>query len=54
MFDAVSCIIPGASRESHVESNVQASDLKPLSHDQMGQIKEIYEKYIKKSVHHIW
>jgi aryl-alcohol dehydrogenase-like predicted oxidoreductase len=54
MFDAVSCIIPGASQASHVESNVQASNLKPLSNDQMVQIQEIYEKYIKKMVHHIW
>ncbi|MBY9012769.1 MAG: aldo/keto reductase, partial [Candidatus Lokiarchaeota archaeon] len=54
MFDAVSCIIPGASRDYHVQSNIQASDLEPLSNDQMVQIQEIYEKYIKKTVHHIW
>ena len=54
MNDAVSCIIPGASRLSHVESNIQASDLEPLSNDQMLQIQEIYEKYIKKTVHHFW
>ena len=40
MFDAVSCVIPGESRESHVESNIQASDLEPLSNDQMVQIQE--------------
>ena len=45
---------PGASRLSHVESNIQASDLKPLAKDQMVQIQEIYEKYIKESVHHLW
>jgi len=54
MFDAVSCIIPGASQVSHVESNIQASDLEPLSNEQMDTIQEIYEKYIKKTVHHIW
>ncbi len=54
MFDAVSCVIPGASNVSHVESNVLASDLKPLSNDQMEQIQEIYEKYIKPTVHHFW
>ncbi|MBY9005970.1 MAG: aldo/keto reductase [Candidatus Lokiarchaeota archaeon] len=54
MFDAISCIIPGASRDSHVLSNAQASDLPPLSNDQMDKIKDVYEKYIKKSVHQLW
>ena len=54
MFDAVSCIIPGASQGSHVESNIKASELKPLSKDQMVHVQEIYENYIKKTVHHLW
>lgn len=54
MFDAVSCIIPGASSDSHVISNAKASDLPALSKDQMKQIEEIYEKYIKKTVHQLW
>ena len=54
MFDAVSCIIPGASKVSHVISNAQASDLPAYSNDQMDQIQEIYEKYIKESVHQLW
>ncbi len=54
MFDAVSCIIPGASHVGHVISNIEASDLPPFTNDQMKQVKEIYEKYIKDSVHHLW
>lgn len=54
MFDAVSCIIPGASDESHIASNAQASKLPSLTNEQMEQIERIYEKYIKDSVHQLW
>ena len=54
MFDAVSCIIPGASKLSQVISNAQASDLPAYPNDQMEQTQEIYEKYIKESVHQLW
>jgi aryl-alcohol dehydrogenase-like predicted oxidoreductase len=54
MFDAVSCVIPGASRLAHVESNVTASDLPPLTDEQMAGVKAVYEKYIKDPVHYLW
>jgi aryl-alcohol dehydrogenase-like predicted oxidoreductase len=54
MFDEVSCVIPGASHVSQVESNVSASDLTPLTNEQMRKVKEIYEKYFKPVVHHLW
>ncbi len=54
MFDAVSCVIPGASRVEQAESNAHASDLPPLTEEQMNKVKEIYEKYIKSSVHQLW
>ncbi len=54
MNDNVSCIIPGASRASQVEDNVKASDLPPLTDDQMEGVKEIYQKYIKKYVNDLW
>ena len=54
MFDAVSCIIPGASRVAHVESNVSASDLPPLTEEQMAGVQGIYETYIKEQVHQRW
>ena len=54
MFDAVSCIIPGASKLDHVISNVSASELPALTNSQIDEIQEIYEKMIKPSVHHRW
>jgi aryl-alcohol dehydrogenase-like predicted oxidoreductase len=54
MFDAVSCVIPGASRLAHVESNVTASDLPPLTDEQMAGVKAVYEEYIKDPVHYLW
>ena len=54
MFDAVSCVIPGASRLEHVESNAQAADLPPLTDEQMVGIGAIYEKYLKADVHQRW
>jgi len=54
MFDAVSCIIPGASKLDHVISNISASELPALTNSQMDEIQEIYEKMIKPSVHHRW
>lgn len=54
MYDAVSCVIPGASRASQAESNIAASSLLPLTTEQMDGTKEIYEKYIKPEVHNLW
>jgi aryl-alcohol dehydrogenase-like predicted oxidoreductase len=54
MFDAVSCVIPGASRLAHVESNVAASDLPPLTDEQMAGVRTVYERYIKDPVHYLW
>jgi aryl-alcohol dehydrogenase-like predicted oxidoreductase len=54
MFDAVSCVIPGASKLWHVASNVAASDLPPLTDEQMAGVKAIYDKYIKTPVHYLW
>ena len=54
MFDEVSCVIPGASKLWHVESNVAAGALPPLSDEQMAGVREVYETYIKPQVHHLW
>jgi aryl-alcohol dehydrogenase-like predicted oxidoreductase len=54
MFDTVSCVIPGASKLAHVESNVTASDLPLLTDEQMAGVKAAYEKYIKDPVHYLW
>jgi aryl-alcohol dehydrogenase-like predicted oxidoreductase len=54
MFDAVSTVIPGASKTEHVTSNVEAVNLPPLTKEQMEQVEQVYNKYIKSSVHHLW
>lgn len=54
MFDAVSCVIPGASNPLQILANVMSSSLPPLSDQQMDQVRKIYEQYIKKDVHHLW
>jgi aryl-alcohol dehydrogenase-like predicted oxidoreductase len=54
MYDAVSCIIPGASHVSQVESNVKASGREPLTQDQIEKVRKIYDKKVKPAVHHLW
>ncbi|MFW5794536.1 MAG: aldo/keto reductase [Bacillota bacterium] len=54
MYDAVSTVIPGASKESHIVNNVKAIDLPELTNKQMNEVKRIYDKYIKDPVHHLW
>ncbi|TVR57658.1 MAG: aldo/keto reductase [Spirochaetaceae bacterium] len=54
MFDAVSCVIPGASRAEQALDNVRASDLPALSDEQMAAARSVYEKRIKPLVHHTW
>lgn len=54
MFNQVSTVIPGASKLEQVAKNVQAAQLPALSSLQMQEALRIYEKYIKKEVHHQW
>lgn len=54
MFEAVSCVIPGAKVKSQVLDNVTSSDLEPLSNELMSGVKLIYDEYIMKLVHHYW
>ena len=53
-FDAVSCIIPGASNAGQVDANLSALQMPELTAAQLQAVKEVYEKYIKKAVHHLW
>ncbi len=53
-FKDVSCIIPGASKESHVLSNLSVYDLPKLSPEKIEAMNKIYEEYIKPSVHQLW
>ncbi|MGM0435947.1 MAG: aldo/keto reductase [Bacillota bacterium] len=54
MFDAVSAIIPGASKPEHIERNAVVSDMDPLSEEDMKAVRKIYEDYVKHQVHHRW
>lgn len=54
MFEAVSCVIPGAKRPSQAEDNVKAAELPPLSPEQMAAIRAIYDRHIRAEVHHRW
>lgn len=53
-FNEISCIIPGASKESHVLSNLSVYDLPKLTPEKISEMNAIYEKYIKTAVHHLW
>lgn len=53
-FKEISCIIPGASKLEHVQSNLSVYDLPPLDADKIDRMNEIYQQYVKPSVHHRW
>lgn len=53
-FDEISCIIPGASKASHVQSNLSVYDLPQLTPEKIVAMNAIYEQYIKSQVHQLW
>ncbi len=53
-YDEVSCIIPGASKVEHVISNIDVNNAPQLSSEEIEKINNIYNKYIKSSVHQLW
>lgn len=54
MFDEISVVIPGASKESQVLENIKASELPDITPEQMKKVEEIYNQYIRNSVHDNW
>ncbi len=54
MNDAVSTVIPGASRMEQVLSNVKAAEVPALTEEQMAGVRAIYDRYIKDSVENLW
>ena len=50
----VSTVIPGASKQAHLESNLSAAGLPPLSAGQMSGIRDIYDRRVRSLVHHLW
>ena len=53
-FDAVSTVIPGASRPEQVALNVGAAKLPAPSGRQRKAAAAVYDKYIRQPVHHLW
>lgn len=54
MFDAITCVIPGAKRPSQAEDNVRAAEMPPLSDTVMQQVQAVYDRYIRAQVHPRW
>jgi aryl-alcohol dehydrogenase-like predicted oxidoreductase len=54
MHPAVSCAIPGGKNPLQVEDNVAAAKMAPLSEETMRRAREIYDKYVRDEVHHLW
>ncbi len=54
MFDAVSCVIPGARRPAQVEENAAASELPSFTKAEMDAVRRIYDGDIRSLVHHRW
>ncbi|MFL7868613.1 MAG: aldo/keto reductase [Anaerolineales bacterium] len=54
MFDAVSCVIPGAKNPRQAEDNSRAADLPPLAPETMDAVRALYEERIRPLVHQYW
>ena len=54
MHPEVSVVIPGASRAEQVGSNVQAAALPPLTDEQMDAVLNVYDRYLRPTIHPQW
>jgi aryl-alcohol dehydrogenase-like predicted oxidoreductase len=54
MFDAVSTVIPGASSPEQIGSNLAAANTPAFDEVKMLKIKDLYQKYFNKTIHHWW
>jgi aryl-alcohol dehydrogenase-like predicted oxidoreductase len=54
MWDAVTCVIPGGKNPEQVSANASASDLPPLTSDQMQAVRSVYDRLIRAEVHQRW
>ncbi len=54
MQDAVSCVIPGASNFAQAQANAAASEMPPLTPEQMVGVSRVYNTYIRPLVHACW
>jgi aryl-alcohol dehydrogenase-like predicted oxidoreductase len=54
MFPEVTCTIPGAKRPSHLEENLAAAGLPPLTRETMAGISSVYDRQIRPLVQQRW
>ena len=54
MFDAVTCVIPGAKRPEQVEDNSRAADALAIDSTAMRALRVVYDTYIRGLVHYRW
>ncbi|HEX8990323.1 MAG TPA: aldo/keto reductase, partial [Anaerolineales bacterium] len=54
MFDAVSCVIPGAKNAKQAEENVRAAEFAALGAKTMKAVERIYDARIREAVHQYW
>jgi len=54
MFEAVSCVIPGARRPEQIADNTHAASLNPLPPAKLAGVRKIYDRRIRPLVHQYW
>ncbi len=54
MHDAVSVVIPGASRTAQLVENIKAAELPDLTDEQMKKVRELYDTRLRSIIHPQW
>lgn len=54
MFPEVSVVIPGMRTKNHVDGNLVAAALPPLTGEAMGIVQKAYDAFIRQHVHDSW
>ncbi|MBR2281193.1 MAG: aldo/keto reductase [Spirochaetales bacterium] len=54
MHEAVSVVIPGASKAEQLEANIRAAELPDLSSEQMMKVRELYDSKLRDLIHPQW
>lgn len=54
MFDAVTCVIPGAKTPAQAHDNAGAARLPPLPDETMAAVRAVYDELIRPHVHGRW
>jgi aryl-alcohol dehydrogenase-like predicted oxidoreductase len=54
MFPEITAAIPGARNVAQVESNVRSADLEPIPQSTMDKVRDVYDRYLRESIHGRW